>query len=332
MDIVTQGLLGAITAQSASTRQQLRVATAVGFAAALLPDADVLIRSDADPLLVLEYHRHFSHSLVFIPIGALIASLLLWPLLRRTMPWRSVYGYAFLGYATAGLLDACTSYGTRLLWPFDNTAVAWSIISVVDPVFSLLLVVALVLGWRLHNRRWAWLGLGLAAGYLALGVVQHQRALEVAENLAAERGLSAQRVLVKPTMGNLLLWRAIAVVDDNKAYIDAVRIGLGSDAKVYPGEIKALVDPDSWQDLPRESRAYRELVRFRGYSDNLLAEHPNDPRFIGDLRYAMLPNGTVPLWGIVLDPDRPDGPIDFTARREFTPQTRRRFLDMLWGE
>ncbi len=330
MDIVTQGLLGAAAAQSASNRRNVRIAAVTGSLAAMLADTDVFIRSDADPLLVLEYHRHFSHSLIFIPFGALIASLLLWPILRRHLQWAHIYGYAFLGYATAGLLDACTSYGTRLLWPFSDAAIAWSIISVVDPVFSLILVAALILAWRLRNRRWAWLGMGLALAYLLAGAVQHQRALAVAEQLAAERELTPQRVLVKPTMGNLVLWRAIAVVDD-EAYIDAVRVGPFAGTKVYPGAVVPIIDPDAWGHLPRDSVAHRELRRFHRYSDRLLGAHPVDPNFIGDLRYAMVPTGTAPLWGIVLDPHDPDAAIDFEARRELTPEMRQHFGQMLRG-
>ncbi len=77
MDIVTQGLLGATLAQSAASQQKLRVATVVGFASGLLADADTLIRSANDPLLNIEFHRHFTHSLIFIPVGGLLAALIL---------------------------------------------------------------------------------------------------------------------------------------------------------------------------------------------------------------------------------------------------------------
>ncbi len=331
MDIVTHGLLGAVTAQSASKRGHVRVAAITGFLAAMLADADVFIRSDADPLLVLEYHRHFSHSLAFIPVGALIASVLLWPFMRRHLAWPALYGYAFLGYATAGVLDTCTSYGTRLLWPFSDTPIAWSIISVFDPTFSLFLIVSLVLAWRLRDRRWAWMGIVLAVSYLLVGVVQHQRALSVAESLAAERGQVPERVLVKPTMANLVLWRAIAVAD-GMAHIDAIRVGPFSGPMIYPGTTVEIVDPATWGGLPPASRAYRELQRFHGYSDALLAEHPADPHFLGDLRYAMVPTGTAPLWGIAIDPHDPDGPIAFEARRELTPEMRKKFMQMLTGK
>ena len=70
MDILTHGLLGGTLAQSCSNKSETRAATTVGFLAALLADADALIRSSTDPLLTLEYHRQFTHSLIFIPIVA----------------------------------------------------------------------------------------------------------------------------------------------------------------------------------------------------------------------------------------------------------------------
>lgn len=330
MDIVTQGLLGAAAAQSAGNGRHVRLAALTGFAAGLLPDADALIRSETDPLLVVEYHRHFTHALPFVPVGALIATLLLWPFLRRHLSWVHVYGYAFLGYMTHGFLDACTSYGTRLMWPFSDEPVSWSIIAVVDPFFSFFLLAGLSAAWWLRDRRWGRAGLVLAGAYLAFGAVQHQRALAVAEALADVRGQTPERVLVKPTMGNVLLWRAIAV-EDGVAHIDAVRIDVAGGSTVYEGRTARLIDPVRWQDLPPDSPAYRELVRFHGYSDALLVAHPDDPGYIGDLRYSMLPTGIAPLWGIELDPSRPHAPIDFVARREFTPAMRRQFIDMLRG-
>lgn len=330
MDIVTQGLLGAVAAQSGGARRDLRSAAFGGAVAAMLADADVLIRSDTDPLLVLEYHRHFTHALAFIPIGALLASLVLWPLLRGRLSWRRTYWFALLGYATAGLLDACTSYGTRLLWPFSDASIAWSIVAVVDPLFSAILIVALTLAWRTRNRNWARLGVVLAIAYLGFGALQHQRALGAAEMLASQRGQAPERVLVKPTMGNILLWRALAI-DGATAHVDAVRVGVAGDTRVYAGTTTQLVDPETWADLPRDSHAYSELQRFHGYSDHLLVVHPQDPNYLGDLRYAMLPTGIAPLWGIEIDPSRPDGPIRFSTRRELTPAMRGRFVDMLLG-
>jgi inner membrane protein len=330
MDLLTQGVLGAALAQSAAPREQARLAAGIGFAAGLLADADALIRSPSDPLLVLEYHRHFTHALAFVPVGALVAAALLWPLLRRRLPFARLYLYSLLGYALSGVLDACTSYGTHLLWPFSDQRVAWSIVSIVDPLFTLLLGAPLAAGVVLRRAAPARVGLALAAGYLALGLLQHERAESVARALAAERGHRPERLLVKPTIGNLLLWRAV-YVDGGRAYVDAVRVGAGG-ALVYAGSSVALLDPA--RDLPWAppgSRARLDIERFVAFSDGYAARHPERADFIGDVRYAMLPTSVAPLWGVVHDGRDPAAGVTFEAARTLAPQARQRFLDMLAG-
>ena len=59
--------------------------------------------------------------------------LLLWPFLRDKLPSRFLYLYCFAGYLFSGFIDACTSYGTYLLWPASNERISWNIISIVDP-------------------------------------------------------------------------------------------------------------------------------------------------------------------------------------------------------
>ena len=109
MDPLTQTALGMIAAQSIARRDQLGRAALAGAIGGALPDADMLIRSSADPLMALEFHRHFTHSLAFIPIGALLAALLAWAISLRRFKVAELYRYALIGYATHGLLDACTS-------------------------------------------------------------------------------------------------------------------------------------------------------------------------------------------------------------------------------
>ena len=109
MDILTQSLLGGVLAQSVARTQEKKPATLAGAVAGLLADADILIRSADDPLLTIEYHRHFTHSLLFIPFGAAIACLLLWPLLRRRLAVPRLYLFCLAGFSLSGVLDALLS-------------------------------------------------------------------------------------------------------------------------------------------------------------------------------------------------------------------------------
>ena len=137
MDPLTQATLGSAVAETVADRRRFPAVALAGAVAGLAPDLDVLIRSSTDPLLYLEYHRQFTHALIFIPFGAGICTLLLHPLLRKRLSLRETGLACLLGYASHGLLDACTSYGTQLFWPFSDMRVAWNWISVVDPIFSL---------------------------------------------------------------------------------------------------------------------------------------------------------------------------------------------------
>ncbi|MGB1142034.1 MAG: metal-dependent hydrolase, partial [Halioglobus sp.] len=143
MDPLTQGAVGAVLPQAASRSRYAATAGLLGFFAGMAPDLDVLIRSGNDPLLFLEYHRQFTHALIFIPIGGFICALVLHAVFghRRGLTFRESFLFCTLGYATHALLDSCTTYGTMLFWPFSDARIAWNTISVIDPLFTLPLLV-----------------------------------------------------------------------------------------------------------------------------------------------------------------------------------------------
>ncbi len=130
MDIFTQALLGSAVAQLGAKKSEIKIATFIGCIAGILADADIFIQSANDPLLLLDYHRHFTHAIAFIPIGALIGALVCWPFVRKNINFSRLYFFAFLGYLFSGVLDAFTGYGTRLLLPFSDDRIAVNLISV----------------------------------------------------------------------------------------------------------------------------------------------------------------------------------------------------------
>ena len=108
MDPVSQAVLGASIPQAVSRKAQVATATLCGALAGMAPDLDALIRSSTDPLMYLEFHRQFTHSLIFIPAGAVLCALLLHGFLRKWLSFRETILACLLGYATHALLDACT--------------------------------------------------------------------------------------------------------------------------------------------------------------------------------------------------------------------------------
>ena len=85
MDPVTQGAVGAAFAQTTAKKNNILLIGFIGFLAGLAPDLDALIQSSDDPILFLEYHRQFSHSLFFIPFGSLLVSLSIFPFVRGSI-------------------------------------------------------------------------------------------------------------------------------------------------------------------------------------------------------------------------------------------------------
>ncbi len=330
MDPISQGAIGAAFAESISRREQIVTAAWFGCLAGMAPDLDVLIQSPTDPLLFLEYHRHFTHALIFIPVGALIVTLVLYKLIRHTLTFKQAYLASLIGYATHGLLDACTSYGTQLFWPFSDMRVAWNNVSVVDPAFTVPLVVLVIIAAVRRQPRFAYAGVGWALFYLTLGVVQVHRAEDTARQLAESRGHNPQQLTVKASFANLVLWKSI-YEHDGIYYVDAIRAF--TDLQACEGEsIEKLALAKHLPYLDRDSQQALDIERFRWFSSDYLATYADGSEVI-DIRYSMVPNEIDPLWGITLARDATgDQHVAWWSRRDTSAAQRDKLISLFQGE
>jgi inner membrane protein len=330
MDPISQGVVGAVWAASLAPKHKLKPTLVAGALASMAADLDVFISSGTDPLLFLEYHRQFTHSLVFAPVGALIIALCLWPILKRQLKPLELVFACFLGYLSHGLLDACTTYGTQLFWPFSNERVAWHLISIIDPIFTLPLLVVIAFSARAKQAAvWPKIGLFWIFAYLAVGETQRQRAEAVGFETAEERGHTPTRLEAKPGFGQLLLWKTVYEYE-GYFFVDGVRTGLKT--KVYPGaNIKKIDQRWANEHLPPKSQILADFTRFQWFSNDYLALDPNQPNTIIDVRYSMNVNEIAPLWSIQYKPDLPLNHVDYLTHRNLEPATTERFLKMLWG-
>ena len=330
MDPLSQATLGAAAAQSLIKKSDLARIALIGALAGMAPDLDVLIQSSTDPLLQLEYHRQFTHSLIFIPVGALLCAIAFWPFMRRHMSFKAIWLTALAGYATHALLDACTTYGTLLLWPFSHARIAWNTISVIDPVFTLPLLGFVIAAGVKKSQFIGRLGMAWVAFYLSIGVIQEERAMAAGEALAADRGHAPAVVSAKPSFGNLLLWKTVYEYDDH-FWVDAVRAG--GDVTIIEGDHVARLNlQSSFPWLDTDSQQARDVERFRWFSNDYLAIDSDDPFLIVDMRYSHLPNEIKGLWGIRLDPDASaDEHVTWVARRSADSERFEQLWAMLKG-
>ncbi len=331
MDPLTHGLAGAAASIVISKNKNYRPAAAAGFITPLLADLDFFIHSPADPLLNLEIHRQFSHSLLFIPAGALIAFGLLWWIMRKKVTATELFLYCLVSYATAGVLDACTSYGTMLLWPFSDERIAWNIISVIDPVFTLFFGGLIVYSVISYKKKFTYIALLWLTVYFSFGYFQKEKATLQAETVATSRGHIPERMVVKPTIGNLVLWRSVYEYD-NRFYADAIRIlPFTGSADVYRGHSQPRFFPEMSGTYIRGSVLYNDMIRFRKLSDGFLVRHPDYSNIIGDARYSMIPYSLKPLWGIRVEPERKAKHADIIYFRDASTQVRNIYYRLLTG-
>jgi inner membrane protein len=334
MDPITQGALGAVLPQSIrakwsrNCKNQAALAGLFGMVGGMAADLDVLISSDTDPLFFLTFHRQFTHSLIFIPFGGLIVALSLhWSLGRRwQLRFFQTVLLCSLGYSTHAILDATTSYGTMLLWPFIKTRYSWNIISIVDPLFTLPLLLSVVMAAMHNNANIARIGLVWALIYLCAGFTQHQKARQTAINLAVSRSHVPLRFEIKPSFGNILVWKSIYQAEDT-FFIDAMRVGIAP--QVYEGtSVSKLNLKRDFPWLMSHSQQARDVDRFDHFSDGFSALDPENPNRIIDVRYSFVPNEISALFSIELAPGED---VNKHVRYETLRKQAHKKLGQLWS-
>jgi inner membrane protein len=331
VDPVTHGFLGAAVAQGVSPEGARRRMVFLGAAAGMLADADLFFQPFTDPALPWEYHRHFTHALLFAPIGGLVAALpfLLLPVFGRRLS--STLTAAVAAYATHGLLDACTSWGTRLFLPFSSERVSWDVIGIIDPVFTLVLAAGVALGW-LFDGTWrrirvpwpALASLLLCAAYLGLGARQHAVALREIERTSAERGQVISHARAMPAPGSLLLWRGLYLAS-GRIYAEGGRVPLSGAPRFRDGgSVEAFV-PES---DARGTRVGVVETRFVRFADGFAARDPEHPDVVADMRFSADLSSFAPLWGIRLNASGGGDPVYWVE----LPADARAVLRRLWKE
>lgn len=219
MDSVSQIALGsALSIATLGRRTAVWKAALWGAVAGTLPDLDVFI-DHGNALANMLNHRGNSHSLLYLLV---FSAALGWGIARwhgERTHWRRWWLAMALALVTHPLLDWFTIYGTQLLRPFSTRAYGLGSVFVIDPLYTLPLLVGVMLA--LGRKSFAGLranhiGLLLSSLYLAWSVLAQQHVTAVAQATLAAQRIEAQQLLVTATPLNTLLWRAVAL--DGKHY------------------------------------------------------------------------------------------------------------------
>jgi membrane-bound metal-dependent hydrolase YbcI (DUF457 family) len=178
MDTITHGIAGALIGKAVFRGEDMfaphpmnrgRIITWSLMLGAIFPDSDV-IRDifSPDKLLMITWHRSITHSLLVLPLWA----LLLAAITRALTNWRKWEAPSFaaltaiyaVGIMSHILLDLVTTFGTMIWSPLEWSRPAWDLIFIVDFTFAAILLVPQLLAWvyaQPEKVKWRALGVWL---------------------------------------------------------------------------------------------------------------------------------------------------------------------------
>lgn len=218
MDTITHALSGVLLAR-ASTRDSnqtgknvlsLKARLLAGFFAAAFPDIDFIARFFGI-ISYLETHRGITHSFILLPFWALLLSHAFALISRNKYHWKDFYLVSALGLAIHILGDVITAYGTMFLAPFSMAKFAIPTTFILDPYFTGIILVSIIL-FKLFSSRGkliATSGLAVLISYIGLQGVLHFEAQSIAREYAEKNKLDYEKIYVMPQPFSPFHWKMI---------------------------------------------------------------------------------------------------------------------------
>lgn len=307
MDSISQALWGAFSSEAIKAKDKvLRVpAWLVGLVAGTFPDLDSFLSSSTDPLFATLMHRHFTHSIFFIPVGALCVWLFFWPwFMKQRDHYSEYYKISFFAYGTHWILDVLTAYGTYIFWPFGFTRHALDWLSIVDPILTLPWLMTFICFFIWKNNRTA-----LARGILAYSAVyilwtgyQHSQAVDIIQKYAKSKGHKVERMRALPSLGNSVWFRGIYQFD-GKIYSLGILTHPFKGPYHLEGSSVSRITMEDFKELSGES--LRQIQIWSWFTSDWMFWADENLKEIGDGRYSTSVNGFDPLWVLQLNLEDP---------------------------
>jgi len=221
VDSITQAVLGAAVSEVLLGKKLGWRAAAWGAFLGTLPDLDVFAMPWLDEAERIRWHRGISHSILVVVLASFAFA---WPLARlhrqrevkpKTMGWM-----VFWVLSTHVLIDCFTTYGTQIFEPFSDQRVSLNNMAIIDPLFTLPLIIGLVCALRFDpgdRRRVSamWKGVGVSCLYVIFSFVMKGWAMRSIHERVVRDLPGADVVAVSPTIFNSILWRGLIEVEED---------------------------------------------------------------------------------------------------------------------
>jgi inner membrane protein len=324
MDTITQGLLGAVTAQLGFRQRIGRDAGWLAAGAAIVPDLDILIYplinlsgSEEGEFARMVYHRGLSHSLLMVPVLALMVTFIWWWFrrgLKNQVRFRLLYGCIFVALLSHPLLDWCTSYGTQLFAPLSSRRFALDALPIIDIIYTPLLILTLTLCYVLRRAKigtgkaalkMGWIGFMLSVAYIMGGYVMHQRAISALRNWTRQHEQTGTaQFQAYPQIGTIFLWRVTR--QDEKSWT-AARINLLYDSQLDEEDVqRERIMENPWIRQARQLPQVQTFEWFAMGRTRAVYWRENGKHVVDfhDMRYGQTPASLESLWSARVTLDR----------------------------
>ena len=311
MDPLSQAAFGAAAAQACSRKKYYALAITMGALGGLAPDLDVLIRSDTNPLMGILYHRHFTHSLAFIPVGAFLVAAGVWLLThlwqkmfkisdRNIPPFKRMYLFSLIGYATHGFVDALTSYGTVLFWPFTDMRISWDWVSIIDPLVTFPLMIGIWLSYRRMKPAPLMVSIAFVGAYIGFLAMWHSRAETLYAEELQKNNVVVENLRVMPLLFKPLHYRAVFKSPElNEIVIANISTKLTGEVDITPAGTVPYISAETL--LSQYPELKDSIHTYAWFTDDFMGVYSEEPLVIGDYRYGSFDTPLKPLWAIEVD-------------------------------
>ena len=284
MDPVTHVVAGVLLGQAARDRFPAgRALVPLAAFAAWMPDVDNIV-TFFGPEAYMRYHRGYTHSLLG---GLAMAGLLAF---LTSHFWKGArLGRLFVLYFLCVLshlfLDCITSYGTGVFLPFSDARVSFPSVFIIDPIYTLALIVLAVASLRRPAARksLAVAGLAVMLAWPALGYGVGQFAAARARTLLADRGEAVTDVQAQPDAFAPLWWKIIA--DEGGQYV-LTGLDLLSPDTLLPERRYQKAGRGELETLGRKAPVFSQYIWFTDFPVKSAEATPEGTRLtFQDLRF-----------------------------------------------
>ncbi len=285
MDSVTHIAIGACMGEAFVGKTLGKKALLWGAFAQTVPDLDGIASFWLPTSKVLLAHRGFTHSILFAFLFSIVLSFVAKSWHRKAPISLKKWMLFFLSALAVHIfIDAFNNYGTGWFEPFSHARIAFDTLYVVDPFFSVFLLIsalALFILPRQANSRKKWLMIGSVIASLYLGYSVVNKILvenQVKKDLDNQR-MPSNNLFTTPAPLQTWLW-FLATPGDSGFYVGYHSVFEGSKPiqwTYFPQQKEFL---EKWQDNPE----IKDLIRF---SKGLYtAEYYGDTLVLNDLRFG----------------------------------------------